>query len=83
MFGHWTRKFSCGAVDVDAKVRQEEEDLGDVLAQYPEGGYWSLEAGVRLRTLRALAQLTTLLRLPTSGFEFRSHAAKLVCSCAG
>ena len=40
---------------MDAKVRQEEEELADELAQYPEGGYWSVEAGVRLRMLRALA----------------------------
>ena len=36
-------------------MRQEEEELADELAQYPKGGYWSLEAGVRLRMLRALA----------------------------
>lgn len=36
-------------------MRQEEEELADELAQYPGEGYWSLDAGVRLRMVRALA----------------------------
>ena len=66
-----------------------QEDREDPLTIYPEGGYWALAPGARLRMLRALccdALDTALIRCPftgpdlTRGCSLGSHGM-LPCKC--
>ena len=65
-------------------VEAEETPQGDgedPLTIYPEGGYWALAPGARLRMLRALccdALDTALIRCPSTSLTL--HAAALLAS---
>ncbi len=67
-----------------------QEHLEDPLTSYPEGGYWALPAGARLRMLRALccdALDTALIRLsfmslPTPVVGFLASVERFLASAS-